>query len=306
MRICFFGTPDFAAHSLHTLVKNGYKEILVVTAPDKQAGRGLKLSQSEVKKAALELGLPVLQPEKLRSEEFLQALADFKPDLGIVIAFRMLPEQVWSFPRLGTFNLHASLLPNYRGAAPIHHAIINGEKESGVTTFFLKHEIDTGDIMLQKTLEIGRTENTGSLYKRMMEEGAELVVETLKLIERGITSGTPQSEVKDLKTAPKLNREFCELKSLESVEAVYNKIRGLSPYPGAWMLSAEGKTFKILETELPEFVAPSMQNLYAEGREIKLGCEDGTLKVLQIQPEGKRAMSASELLNGLHIDSGLL
>lgn len=304
MRICFFGTPDFAAHSLHNLVKNGYNDILVITAPDKPAGRGMKLTQSEVKKTALELGLTVLQPEKLKSEEFIAQLKAFDPELGIVIAFRMLPEIVWNLPKLGTFNLHASLLPQYRGAAPIHHAVINGETESGVTTFFLKHEIDTGDIMLQEKISIGRQENTGQLYQRMMEQGADLVLKTLELVKKGETNGTPQSEHDVLIPAPKLNRAFCELVDLSSSETIYNKIRGLSPFPGAWIKSENGAIFKILATEEPESTEHAeAQNLYVTNKNIWLGCGDGKLKISQIQPEGKRALSANEFLNGMRVDT---
>ena len=234
MRIVFFGTPEFASTSLKAIVKEGFEVVGVVTAPDKKAGRGRKLQSSHVKETATSLNIPVAQPTNLKSEDFQEQLQQWSPDLGVVIAFRMLPERVWSFPTLGTVNLHGSLLPAYRGAAPIHHAVINGAKRTGVTSFFLKHEIDTGDLILSDVIDIPEDMNTGELHDQLMNLGAQTMIKTLSLImEFGKnTPTTAQGEITDsTPIAPKLNREFCELDSNQHSQDVYNKIRGLSPFP---------------------------------------------------------------------------
>lgn len=235
LRILFFGTPDFAATSLKAMVENGFDVVGVVTAVDKPAGRGQKIQESAVKTVALSLGLPVFQPNNLKSDGFYQSMCDLRIDLGVVIAFRMLPERIWSLPQLGTINLHGSLLPQYRGAAPIHHAIINGESKTGVTTFFLKHEIDTGDIISSDTLIIGEDETVGELHDRMMVVGANLMVQTLAMIQNNKQSSTPQVFNSTLKTAPKLNRVFCKLDFGMDLHSFHNKVRGLSPIPCAWL-----------------------------------------------------------------------
>lgn len=243
MKIVFYGTPDFAATSLKRIYNEGFDIVGVVTAPDKPAGRGQKIQMSAVKIVAQELNLPISQPTNLKADSFMNQLIDWNPDLGVVIAFRMLPEKVWNFPSLGTVNLHASLLPDYRGAAPIQHAIINGEPFTGVSTFFLKHAIDTGDIIDQLNVEIPKSMHAGSLHDKLMIEGSSLMVTTLNKINKfGLdTPTTPQiNKGQSTKFAPKINREFCEIKSESNTIEAYNKIRGLSPYPGAWMQSPWG------------------------------------------------------------------
>src|ERR1043165_9173853 len=245
LRIVFMGTPEFAVASLDALVNKGYNIVGVITAPDKPAGRGMKLQESAVKKYAVEKGLRILQPEKLKNPQFLDELKSLNADLQVVVAFRMLPEVVWNMPALGTINVHASLLPQYRGAAPINWAIINGEKQTGITTFKLKHEIDTGDILLQETINIGEDETAGELHDRMKEIGAQLLVKTIKGIADGSLKETPQPPG-DIKHAPKIFTETCHIKWNKSLNSIYNLIRGLSPYPGAFTLLDE-KVLKIFK-----------------------------------------------------------
>lgn len=280
LRIVFMGTPEFAVASLRWLVEAGYNVVGVVTAPDKPAGRGLKVQQSAVKRYALEAGLPVLQPEKLRNEGFLEELKQLEPDLGIVIAFRMLPKVVWALPRLGTFNLHASLLPQYRGAAPINWAIMNGEEETGLTTFMLNEEIDKGDIVGRVEMPILTTDNAGSLHDRLMEAGGELVAETVNKIAEGRVVPLRQMDIPEegLKGAPKIYREDCRVDWSRPGPEVVNFIRGLSPHPGAWT-EFEGTTLKLFDAEWWP--------------------EAGVVAVKELQPAGKRRMSAREFLNGL-------
>ena len=251
IRIVYLGTPEFAVAGLQTLVEGGYNVVAVVTMPDKPAGRGHQMQFSDVKKYALEAGLPVLQPEKLKDEAFIEELRSYKADLQIVTAFRMLPEVVWAMPRLGTFNVHGSLLPQYRGAAPINWAVMNGEKETGLTTFMLKHEIDTGNMILQERITIGEDENVGSVHDRLMELSKGLVLRTVDLIieceNKGITvPTTPQPEVAELKPAPKIFKEDCEIRFADkTAQEVHNFVRGLSPYPAAWCsLTIKGQTFE--------------------------------------------------------------
>src|SRR6478736_8938465 len=249
LRIVFMGTPEFAVPSLEILVENKFCVVTVITAPDKPQGRGQKLSYSPVKECALKHNIPVLQPTNLKSPEFQEELKSYHANLQIVVAFRMLPEVVWAMPALGTFNLHASLLPQYRGAAPINWAIINGEKETGATTFFLKHEIDTGSIIFQEKEPILDSDNVGSLYERLMIKGAGLVLKTVRAIEQGDYPSVVQPANIDIKHAPKIFKETCEINWNQSSEAVRNFVRGLSPYPGAWV-TLNGKVFKILKCEV--------------------------------------------------------
>ncbi len=300
MRIVFFGTPAFAAFSLKKLVENGKNIVAVVTAPDKPAGRGKHLQQSDVKKAALAMGLPVLQPEKLKADEFVTQMRLLNADLGIVIAFRMLPEMIWSLPKLGTFNLHASLLPNFRGAAPINHAIIQGETQTGVTTFFLKHEIDTGDVVLQEPVEISAMDNAGSLHDKLMVAGADLVLRTVNMVEKGTVRLIPQVLTGNEKSAPKIFRDFCELSQNDSVVFNHNKVRGLSPYPGAWIETEVGP-LKIHECRPASISIETDEGgpFVIWQRQLFFQCSDGLLELLKIQPAGKSAMSAADFINGL-------
>jgi len=298
LRIVYLGTPEFAVASLRTLVEGGYNVVAVVTMPDKPAGRGHQMQYSDVKKYALEVGLPVLQPEKLKDEAFIEELRSYQADLQIVVAFRMLPEVVWTMPRLGTFNIHGSLLPQYRGAAPINWAVMNGEKETGLTTFMLKHEIDTGNMILQERIPIGEDENVGSVHDRLMELSKSMVQRTVDLIidceNKGIeVPTTPQPEVAELKPAPKIFKEDCEIKFGEKTASeVKNFVRGLSPYPAAWAnLTIKGQTFenvKIFKVEI------------ADKGDILLPCKEGSVSILELQVPGKKRMDAKSFLNGIH------
>ena len=291
------GTPEFAVAPLKALIEGGYNIVAVVTMPDKPAGRGHHVQYSAVKEYALSVGLPVLQPEKLKDETFIEELRSYNADLQIVVAFRMLPEVVWAMPRLGTFNLHASLLPQYRGAAPINWSVINGDKETGVTTFMLKHEIDTGNIILQERMPIGEDENVGSVHDRLMELGTELVLKTVDLIDESDTNGTPlpttpQDEIaaEDLRPAPKIFKETCEIDITKTVAEVHNFVRGLSPYPAAWCnLTIGGTTYENVK------VFATQKGKGA----ISLQCADGEISLTELQLPGKKRMNAKDLLNGL-------
>jgi methionyl-tRNA formyltransferase len=298
MRILFFGTPEFAACSLQRIIDEGFEVVGVVTAPDKPAGRGLNVRESAVKQIAVAAGIPVLQPVNLKAPEFHQQLAALSPDLGVVIAFRMLPLSVWSLPPLGTFNLHASLLPDYRGAAPINRALMNGAKTTGVTTFFLKHEIDTGDILLQESLEVGDEEDAGSLYLRLMHLGADLVIRTLEGIQQNKLKPIPQVSHGQLHPAPKIFPEDCRINFEQPCAVVHNHVRGLAPVPGATTLF-QGKQVKILECrQLPDVrLEAGIWQKHNQNRVI-VGCKDGAIEILQLQPEGKKRMSASDFANG--------
>lgn len=291
------GTPEFAVPSLRILWENGYTIAAVITAPDKPGGR-LGVMQSPVKKFALEHGLTVLQPERLKNPAFLEELRACRADLQVVVAFRMLPEVVWAMPPLGTLNLHASLLPKYRGAAPIHWAIINGETETGLTTFLLRHEIDTGDILLQERLAIGENETAGELHDRMMPIGAQLVLRTVQALERGEIRPQPQANI-EATHAPKIFTETCHLRFDQPTVRVHNFVRGLSPYPGAWTL-LDGKVFKILRT-LKEFTPPTLPPghlVFPPQGGSWVTTADGHLQLLEVQIEGKRRMSGAEFRNG--------
>jgi methionyl-tRNA formyltransferase len=298
MRIAFFGTPDFATESLKKLIEHHYNVVAVITAPDKPAGRGMQLSMSDVKKYALSQNLNILQPEKLKSPEFIAQYQALKIDLAIVVAFRMLPEVIWSHPPMGTFNLHGSLLPNYRGAAPIHWAVINGEKESGVTTFFLKHEIDTGDIIYQEKTDIGPDETTGELYNRLKVIGADLVLKTVQSIENQTITSYPQPYTDKDKHAPKLSKELSLLDDFGSAQAVYNKIRGLNPFPGCFFIH-NSKKYSIKKASLQMEIPQTSDRIETDGKTyIYLCCQDGKIKIEELQAEGKKSLKVKDFFNG--------
>ncbi len=299
LKIVFLGTPEFAVASLKALIDAGLNVVGVVTAPDKPAGRGMKMQESDVKKFALENNLRILQPEKLKNKNFLQELKSLNADVQLVVAFRMLPEQVWNMPRLGTINLHGSLLPDYRGAAPINHAIINGEKETGVTTFQLQHEIDTGNILLQKKIPILPTDTAGSLHDKMKEVGAALLVETVLALAQGNLQPKPQPEERENKQAPKIFKEDCEIDFRKSTEEVNDFIRGLSPFPAAFT-HLEGKILKIFsaEKEIAE-TKEDAGSFVTDGKTfLKFACKDGYIFAKELQLQGKRRMSAADFLRG--------
>ena len=307
LRIVFMGTPEFAVPSLRALVAGGYRVVAVVTAPDKPAGRGQRLHESDVKVAARELGLPVLQPVKLRDPEFVEALRALDPDLGIVIAFRMLPEVIWAMPHLGTFNLHASLLPQYRGAAPINWAIINGERETGVTTFLLNHEIDKGAILGQIHVPIGEEDTVGTMYEKLMQTGTGLVLDTVERIAAGETRPIEQQHIdeKTLKPAPKIFKEDCRIDWSQPGRRIVDFIRGLSPYPAAWTAlyregSEEELTAKIFAARFDEapHTAPH-GTIESDGRTfVRVACADGWIAIEELQIAGKRRLPVRELLLG--------
>ena len=301
-RIVFLGTPDFAVESLKALLQAGYNVVGVVTAPDKPAGRGQKLSESAVKQYAQEQGLPILQPLKLKDPEFIAQLSALKPDLQVVVAFRMLPETVWNLPPQGTVNVHGSLLPNYRGAAPINWAILNGEKETGVSTFKLQHEIDTGDILLQEKMPIGPNETAGELHDRMKVEGAQLLVKTLRELASGTLKASPQQLNSDTKHAPKLFKTDCEIDWNNTSEQIHNQIRGLSPYPTAFTVLGD-KTLKIFSAEIepgkPEIPAGTFSSDHKSY--LKFAATDGYLSLKEMQLEGKKKMGIEEFLRGVRL-----
>lgn len=305
LKIVFFGTPEFAVESLDALIESGFNVAAVVTMPDKAAGRGHKLYQSDVKRYAVEKGLPVLQPEKLKSNDFLESLQEIGADLFIVIAFRMLPREVWQMPRLGTFNLHASLLPKYRGAAPINRAVMNGDTETGVTTFFLKHEIDTGDMIMQRKVEIRPEDNVGDVHDKLMHLGAEMVVETVNAIINGTLTTTPQPEG-EFTPAPKIFKEDCRIDWNMSCEFIHNQVRGLSPYPGAWTVIVEenGRPLecKIFETKLTDKERGEQTTgmISKEDKRMTVSTADGMLEIISLQPAGKKRMDAAAFLLGYH------
>ncbi|MCB0706219.1 MAG: methionyl-tRNA formyltransferase [Saprospiraceae bacterium] len=296
------GTPDFAVPALATLVENGYDVVGVITATDKFGGRGKnKLIESAVKKYAREKNLRILQPEKLKAPDFLQELQSLKADLQVVVAFRMLPEVVWNMPPIGTINLHASLLPKYRGAAPINWAIMEGETETGVTTFFLQHEIDTGDLLLQESLPIYPNETAGELHDRLMQLGAETVLKSVRLIENGTYSLQPQDD-KLVCKAPKIFREDCEINFQQSSQQVYNFIRGLSPYPTAWT-EVEGLQMKIYQAAIhaADSGKPPGQLISDNKEYLRFATTDGQLDVLELQLEGRKRMNTKAFLNGYQL-----
>lgn len=306
LRIVFMGTPDFAVASLDALVKAGCNIVGVITAPDKPAGRGMELQQSAVKKFAVENNLRILQPEKLKSPEFLAELRSLNADLQVVVAFRMLPEAVWNMPPMGSVNLHGSLLPQYRGAAPINWAVINGEKETGVTTFKLKHEIDTGDILLQESFPIAETDNAGDVHDKMKEIGAQLLVKTVKgLVDAGLQE-TPQLstfnfELSTLKHAPKIYTETCKINWSKPVDEVYNLIRGLAPYPAAFTF-LQDKKLKIYQAEKIYTKPAETAGSFITDKKLYLhfACTNGYISILELQLEGKKKMDIAAFLRGYH------
>jgi methionyl-tRNA formyltransferase len=304
MKIVFMGTPDFAVASLSALLNADFESVGVITAPDKPAGRGQKLSESAVKKFAIEKGLNILQPVKLKDPDFINELKLLNADIQVVVAFRMLPELVWNMPPKGTINLHASLLPQYRGAAPINWAIINGEKRSGVSTFFLKQEIDTGDLLFAEELDIEDNDTAGDLHDKLMVIGAGLLVKTLKAIEAGKYTEIPQDTHQDneLKKAPKIFREDCEINWDRPVREVFNLIRGLSPYPTAFSTLQE-KTFKIFHAGLEEIPVNEKPGSVLTDHKtyLKFACQNGLISVLELQLEGKKRMKVDEFLRGIRL-----
>ena len=300
MRIVFMGTPDFAIPSLAKLHQAGYEIVAVVTAPDKPSGRGLKLRPSPIKQFATEHDLPVLQPVKLRDPAFLDALKAAKPDLMVVVAFRMLPKLVWEIPTIGTFNLHASSLPDYRGAAPINWVVINGETQTGATTFFIDKQIDTGNILLQTTLAIPYEWTAGDLHDKLMEKGAELVLETVQQLEAGIVAAKPQDDSLYKHKAPKIFKEDCEIDWTRPAETLYNFIRGLSPYPTAWTTfdQKQLKVFRAFVTEGPSGLAPGTFAKTEDGLGLIVACGDGWLHIMELQLAGKKRMKTSDFLRG--------
>ena len=311
LRIVFMGTPDFAVESLRKLVENGYNIVGVITAPDKPAGRGYKLQQSAVKEYAVSQNLNVLQPVNLKDEQFIEELRSLEADIQVVVAFRMLPEVVWDMPPKGTFNLHGSLLPQYRGAAPINWAVINGEKETGVTTFFLKHEIDTGEIIFREKVVIEPNDNAGVIHDKLMVIGADLVQKTIDAVIDGSADATPQEELfenaAELRPAPKIFRETCEIDWTKPAKEIHNHIRGLAPYPAAWTLFEVGGkmvNFKIYESEIiseSHDMAPG--TIVTDNKTtLRIAVQDGFIDILELQMSGKRKMKTRELLNGFSFD----
>ena len=310
LRIVYMGTPEFAVESLRCLVEGGYNVVGVITMPDKPAGRGHKIQYSPVKQYALEHNLPLLQPEKLKNEEFIEALRAWKADLQIVVAFRMLPEVVWNMPRLGTFNLHASLLPQYRGAAPINWAVINGDTETGITTFFLKHEIDTGEVIQQVRVPIADTDDVGIVHDKLMMLGGKLVVETVDAILDGTVKSIPQEAMAvtgELRPAPKIFKETCRIDWNQPTKKIYDFVRGLSPYPAAWteLQSPDGTTIvvKVFETEKTvsaHTLAPG--TLQTDGKHyIRVATTDGFIGIHSLQLPGKKRLKTDELLRGFRL-----
>jgi methionyl-tRNA formyltransferase len=308
MRIIFMGTPDFAVPSLEILLDRGHEVVAVVTAPDRPAGRGKKLRPSPVKVAAQAHDLLVLQPEKLRNPDFVQTLQDLQPDLMVVVAFRMLPEMVWSLPKLGTFNLHASLLPDYRGAAPINWVLINGETRSGATTFLIDRQIDTGNLLLSRSLKIPSDWTAGDLHDRLMVMGAELVAETVEGLSAGTLTAAPQDDSAARHAAPKIFKDDCRIDWQQSARALHNFIRGLSPFPTAWT-TLEGELFKVYRAEpaeRDEQAEPGTLHCDAGQGELLVATGDGWLRLLEVQVPGKKRTRAADFLRGRPSLSGQL
>jgi len=312
LRIVFMGTPEFAVSTLDAILANGFNVVGVITAPDKPAGRGRQLNQSAVKIFALSKGLTVLQPTNLKNENFIAQLEALNPNIHVVVAFRMLPKVVWQMPEYGTFNLHASLLPNYRGAAPINWAIINGETKTGVSTFFIDEKIDTGEMILQKEVEISETETAGELHDKLMHIGSQLVVDTLNLIQKGNVATIPQKDNPDIKTAYKLDKDNCFIDWNRSVKDIYNQVRGLNPYPAAWCLLKNGDeelNIKVYSVEAIECNHDySIGMLITNKQDIKVAAKNGMILLNEIKLPGKRKMDVKSLLNGFefHAEAKML
>ena len=308
IRIVYMGTPDFAVESLRALVEGGYNVVAVVTMPDKPAGRGHQLQYSAVKQYALSVGLPILQPERLKDEHFLAELKAYNADLQIVVAFRMLPEVVWNMPRLGTFNLHGSLLPQYRGAAPINWAVMNGDTETGATTFMLQHEIDTGNIILQEHIHIADDENVGSVHDRLMVMGAGLVTRTVDAIIEAENQGIPvattaQDDTIELRPAPKIFKDTCAIDFSRNAEQIRNHVRGLSPYPAAWIKEMP-EQHPLVDVLRGAKVYKATVTQHAEQKgHIIVPCADGYIDLLELQLPGKKRMDAAALLNGIRVNN---
>ena len=308
IRIVYMGTPDFAVESLRALVEGGYNVVAVVTMPDKPAGRGHQLQYSAVKQYALSVGLPILQPERLKDEHFLAELKAYNADLQIVVAFRMLPEVVWNMPRLGTFNLHGSLLPQYRGAAPINWAVMNGDTETGATTFMLQHEIDTGNIILQEHIHIADDENVGSVHDRLMVMGAGLVTRTVDAVIEAENQGVPvattaQDDTIELRPAPKIFKDTCAIDFSRNAEQIRNHVRGLSPYPAAWIKEMP-EQHPLVDVLRGAKVYKATVTQHAEQKgHIIVPCADGYIDLLELQLPGKKRMDAAALLNGIRVNN---
>lgn len=304
LRIVFMGTPGFAVETLRTLIANDYNVVGVITAADKPAGRGQKLHESEVKVYARSQNLKILQPSNLKDEKFISELKSLNANLQIVVAFRMLPEVVWNMPEYGTFNLHASLLPDYRGAAPIHWAVINGETKTGVTTFFIDEKIDTGAIILQQEVGIAEDETVGMLHDTLMKVGSQLVLDTVKLIDSGNVSTILQPKPEVKKTAYKLNKDNCKIDWNETLDTIYNKIRGLNPFPSAWCyLENGGDTLTVKLFNVEKEIEPHSKpvgSLEVTKNELKVAVKGGYINIMEIQLPGKRKMDVKSLLNGYH------
>lgn len=307
LKIVFLGTPDFAVESLRRIHEDGYNIVGVITMPDKPAGRGHKLLHSPVKQYAVANNLPLLQPVNLKDPQFVEELRSLGANLFVVIAFRMLPEVVWAMPELGTFNLHASLLPKYRGAAPINWAVINGDTETGVTTFFLKHEIDTGDIIRQERVEIAPTDNVGDVHDRLMMLGAELTIDTIEHIITGDLKPIPQDEIlqgAEPTPAPKIFKDTCLIDFTQPAINVHNLVRGLSPYPAAWttleLEDREPITIKVFETKVLNYNGPLTSGKFTiDGQHLYVDCKDSRVEILSLQPAGKKRMPSADFLRGL-------
>jgi len=298
-RIVFMGTPEFAVASLDAILQAGYPIVGVITAPDKPAGRGMQLTSSAVKKYALEKGLHILQPEKLKNPDFLAELKSLQADLQVVVAFRMLPELVWNMPPMGTINLHGSLLPQYRGAAPINWAVINGEHQTGVTTFKLQHDIDTGNILLQDSFPIGENDTAGDVHDRMKEIGARLLVKTIDGLAAGTLEGKPQPSDVSLKVAPKIFTDTCRIDWTQSTDSIYNLIRGLSPFPTAFT-TLDGKMLKIFHAEKEHAKPSSAPGQHDTDKKtcLRFATADGYIRVTELQLEGKKKMKIEDFLKG--------
>lgn len=309
LKIVFMGTPDFAVASLNALIEDKFNVVAVITAPDKPAGRGQKLSESAVKKYAVENSLPILQPANLKDESFLEELKSYQANLQVVVAFRMLPEVVWNMPQHGTINLHASLLPQYRGAAPINWAVINGEKESGVSTFFLKQKIDTGNIILQESVKIEENDTAGVLHNNLMNTGAKLLAKTVDMIQEGKADGKDQetlfSSEDELKHAPKIFKPDCQINWNQSAQSIHNFTRGLSPYPTAWSILVDEKgkeiSTKVFESKISNFNL-AVGKLKLDDNELHVGTTDGSVQILELQLAGKKRMKAQDFMRGNQIN----
>lgn len=311
LRIVYMGTPDFAVEPLRKLVEGGYNIVGCITMPDKPAGRGHKIQYSPVKEYALEQNIPLLQPEKLKDETFQAELKAWNADLQIVVAFRMLPESVWNMPKLGTFNLHASLLPQYRGAAPINWAVINGEKETGITTFFLTHDIDTGNIIMQEKVTIEESDNVGIVHDKLMYLGANLVVKTVDQIIAGEVKTTKQAELygseAELKAAPKIFKETCKIDFTKDAKTIYNFVRGLSPYPAAWCeledFNGNATAIKIFETEVIDAQPKIREGEFVfDKKHIDVATSKGMIRIKSLQYPGKKRLTAEEFLRGFKME----